>query len=88
MLHPVDIVLLAVPASGEFYKYVDKQGNIHFTDDWNQVPPDQRDSVETRVESESDTNIEQNDSAEEPTDAAQTDMDSLDNQQEDDEPRA
>lgn len=32
----------AAPAAADFYKYVDAQGRIRFTDDINQVPPEQR----------------------------------------------
>lgn len=38
-------LLFAVSASAEFYKYRDKDGNVHFTDDFNKVPPEQRAAV-------------------------------------------
>jgi hypothetical protein len=38
-------LLFTGAASAEFYKYVDEKGNVHFTDDFNQVPADQRQQV-------------------------------------------
>jgi hypothetical protein len=38
-------LLFTVSASAEFYKYYDKNGNVHFTDDFNKVPPEQRAGV-------------------------------------------
>jgi hypothetical protein len=43
---------LASPASAQFYKYVDEQGNVRFTDDINQVPENQRTRVRRYVESQ------------------------------------
>jgi hypothetical protein len=48
----VAIMLLVQPASAEFYKYVDEQGNTRFTDDINQVPQEQRKGLKSYVESE------------------------------------
>ena len=36
---------VAAPASAQFYKYLDKQGNVRFTDDINQVPENQRSHI-------------------------------------------
>jgi hypothetical protein len=47
------LMLFIPPASAEFYKYVDEQGNTRFTDDINQVPPEQRKGLKSYVESES-----------------------------------
>ena len=57
MIRRIPIVLLAVllvsgAANAEFYKYYDENGNVHFTDDFNQVPLDQRENVEGYAESE------------------------------------
>ena len=52
------IVLFSFASQAEIYKYVDDQGNIHFTDDLNQVPVEQRDSTEASFEYESDLDSE------------------------------
>lgn len=46
ILIPLVFMVFASAASAEFYKYYDKEGNVHFTDDYNQVPEDQRNNVE------------------------------------------
>jgi chromosome segregation ATPase len=38
-------MLFSPVASAESYKYYDEQGNVHFTDDYNKVPVDQRKNV-------------------------------------------
>ena len=53
------IVLFAVSAPAEIYKYVDEQGNVHFTDDVNQVPEDQRDAFAASTEYTADTEAEE-----------------------------
>ena len=47
------LIFSALPAAGEFYKYVDENGNTRFTDDINQVPPQQRKGISSYAESES-----------------------------------
>ena len=54
------IALFAASASAQFYKYVDEEGNIRFTDDINQVPPEQRAKIQSYVESVSDSDAEEN----------------------------
>jgi hypothetical protein len=49
------IFFFSTPAYAEFYKYVDENGNIHFTDDFNRVPEDQRAGLKGYEESTSDT---------------------------------
>jgi hypothetical protein len=44
--------LIAVPCQAEFYKYVDKDGNVIFTDDLSKVPADQRQGLEEYAEPE------------------------------------
>ena len=39
-------LLIGSPVSADFYKYYDADGNVHFTDDYNQVPPEQREDVD------------------------------------------
>lgn len=43
----IPLILLSFTgmASAEFYKFVDEKGNVHFTDDFNQVPADQREQA-------------------------------------------
>lgn len=43
---PLISLFLASVASAEFYKYYDEKGNVHFTDDYNKVPANQRENVE------------------------------------------
>ncbi len=45
------IIIFAAPASAQFYKYVDEDGNTRFTDDINLVPPDQRNNIQSYIES-------------------------------------
>ena len=52
------IVLLSAPASAQFYKYVDEDGNIRFTDDINQVPAGQRATVKSYEEAVSEPEVE------------------------------
>jgi chromosome segregation ATPase len=49
------IILFSTTVSAEFYKYVDENGNTHFTDDFNKVPKDQRAGLKGYEESDSDT---------------------------------
>ena len=53
------LVLFVNQTSAVVYKYEDEQGNLHFTDDINQVPEDQRDALEIDIEYESDPEAEE-----------------------------
>ena len=39
------IVLFALSAPAQIYKYTDDEGHVRFTDDLNQVPAEQRESA-------------------------------------------
>ena len=39
-------LLIGSPVLADFYKYYDADGNVHFTDDYNQVPPEQREDAD------------------------------------------
>ena len=45
-------MVFAGPAFAQFYKYLDKQGDVRFTDDINQVPQDQRAAARSYSESQ------------------------------------
>jgi tRNA(Ile)-lysidine synthase TilS/MesJ len=49
----ITFLIFSVSAAAEFYKYVDENGNTHFTDDINAVPEAQRAKIRSYVESES-----------------------------------
>jgi len=49
----ISFLLFSASASAEFYKYLDENGNVRFTDDINQVPEEQRAKISSYVESES-----------------------------------
>jgi hypothetical protein len=49
----ISFLLFSVSASAEFFKYIDENGNVRFTDDINQVPEEQRAKISSYVESES-----------------------------------
>jgi hypothetical protein len=54
----LSIILFAFPAASEIYKYVDENGNTHFTDDFSQVPVEQRPTVDVSAEYENDNDSE------------------------------
>jgi len=54
----LSIFLFVSSAAAEIYKYLDENGNIHFTDDFTKVPAEQRTTVDVSVEYVNDTNPE------------------------------
>jgi hypothetical protein len=46
-------LMLIAPSSAEFYKYVDENGAVRFTDDITMIPPEQREKLKRYEESES-----------------------------------
>jgi hypothetical protein len=58
-MFPLTAVLLMAltvgPANAQFYKYKDADGNIRYTDDLSQVPPEQRESAPGYREDEAET---------------------------------
>jgi chromosome segregation ATPase len=58
-------MLFSPVASAEIYKYYDEQGDVHFTDDYNKVPVDQRKNVKGYKEVISDETDEVNPETEE-----------------------
>jgi hypothetical protein len=47
----LSLVALAQPVPAEFYRYKDRHGNVIYTDDLSNVPPDQREKVRSYNES-------------------------------------
>lgn len=41
----LSLLLFSISASAEYYKYIDKDGNVHYTDDLTNVPENQRTDI-------------------------------------------
>ena len=44
-------LVFAGPVTAQFYRYIDRNGNLRFTDDYNKVPVEQRASIREYHES-------------------------------------
>ena len=66
--------MFSVSAAAEFYKYVDEEGNVRFTDDINQVPEAQRAKIRSYIESVSQDPAEQDVNQENQSEQAATDQ--------------
>jgi len=45
------IIFICTPVFGEFYRFLDENGNVTYTDDLSQVPEEQRPKAKTYIES-------------------------------------
>jgi len=70
----ITFLVFSVNAAAEFYKYVDEDGNVHFTDDINQVPEPQRAKIRSYIESESEEPAAQEVTQENQSEQATTDQ--------------
>ncbi len=70
----ISFLMFSVSAAAEFYKYVDEDGNVRFTDDINQVPAAQRAKIHSYIESVSEAPPEQEATQENQADQAAADQ--------------
>jgi flagellar motility protein MotE (MotC chaperone) len=70
----ITLLIFSVSAAAEFYKYVDEDGSVRFTDDINQVPEAQRAKIRSYVESENQDSAEQEVTQENQSEQAATDQ--------------
>jgi hypothetical protein len=59
-------LLLAAPVTAQFYRYIDQNGNLRFTDDLNKVPADQRATIRGYHEAGKDPALSSPETAPEP----------------------
>ncbi len=70
----ISFLMFSVSAAAEFYKYVDEEGTVRFTDDINQVPAAQRAKIRSYIESVSEAPPEPEATQENQTDQAAADQ--------------
>lgn len=57
----LSLLLFSMTASAEYYKYMDKDGNVHYTDDLTNVPENQRTDINEYTGFQSDSYDQQKD---------------------------
>ncbi len=55
----LSLLLFSMSASAEYYRYIDKDGNVHFTDDLTNVPENQRTDIHEYTGFQGDLNDQQ-----------------------------
>jgi hypothetical protein len=57
----LSLLLFSMSASAEYYRYIDKDGNVHFTDDLTNVPENQRTDIQEYTGFQGDPDDQQKD---------------------------
>ncbi len=57
----LSLLLFSMSASAEYYRYIDKDGNVHFTDDLTNVPENQRTDIHEYTGFQGDAHDQQKD---------------------------
>jgi hypothetical protein len=63
----ISIVLFSMSASADYYRYIDKDGNVHYTDDLTNVPENQRTDINEYTGYQNDSNDQEKDERKEET---------------------
>jgi hypothetical protein len=72
-------MLFSVSASADYYRYIDKDGNVHYTDDLTNVPESQRTDINEYTGYQNDTNDQEKDGQKEETPHPSLDTEQLKN---------
>lgn len=63
----LSLLLFSMSASAEYYRYIDKDGNVHYTDDLTNVPENQRTDINEYTGFQGDSNDQQKEEQKEET---------------------